>query len=79
MDWFTKGRGVMLFWPVSSQRILPPFNLFYGVRHSEGLFTHHHMITLATESLTLLPLLAAVWIWASRWKPHNMIQNEKNK
>ena len=62
MDAFTHGRGVMLFWPISQTRFQPPFVIFYGLRHSEGWFSYHHLITLATESITMLPLLALGWL-----------------
>ena len=62
MDCFTHGRGVMLVWPISSQRYAPPGLLFYGLRYSKGWFSHHHLITFITESLTMLPVLALVWL-----------------
>lgn len=49
MDFFTVGRGVMVFWPISSERIQPPFHLFYGLRWSDGIFSERHLITLVTE------------------------------
>lgn len=57
MDFFTVGRGVMLFWPFSSERFFPPFMLFYGMRRSEGLVSFHHIITLLTETLFVIFLL----------------------
>jgi membrane-bound metal-dependent hydrolase YbcI (DUF457 family) len=61
MDWLTWGRGVMLFWPLSSHRFSPPVHLFYGLRHSEGLLSRQHGITFATESFTMIPLLLTGW------------------
>lgn len=60
MDWMTRGRGVMLFWPFTSERYSSPVLLFYGVRWSEGLFSVRHGITLLNELLfvVLLILLA---------------------
>ena len=49
MDFFTVGRGVMVFWPISGERIQPPFHLFYGLRWSDGIFSERHLITLASE------------------------------
>jgi len=69
MDAMTWGRGVMLLWPLSTTRWQPPLYLFYGLRHSEGLFSFRHAITLVTESLTMLPLLCAVWLLARRDRP----------
>jgi membrane-bound metal-dependent hydrolase YbcI (DUF457 family) len=50
-DYFTYGRGVMLFWPLSLRRYVSPFSLFYGVRWSQGLFSLNHLWTLATEAV----------------------------
>jgi membrane-bound metal-dependent hydrolase YbcI (DUF457 family) len=52
-DFFTQGRGVMLFWPLSEERYSSPISLFYGVRWSEGLFTIKHLWTLASELITV--------------------------
>ncbi len=71
MDLFTYGRGLKLFWPITNQRFHPPFLLFYGVRHSEGWFSYHHWITIATESLTMLPLLAVAWLFARQRRTCN--------
>ena len=49
MDYFTIGRGVMLAWPLSSERFAPPFHLFYGLRWSHGLISELHWITLLSE------------------------------
>ena len=49
MDLFTVGRGVMLVWPLSSERIEPAVKLFYGLRWSEGVVSAHHLWTLVTE------------------------------
>lgn len=60
MDLFTLGRGVMLAWPLSAERIKPFVNLFYGVRWSEGLISSKHLWTLGTE-LGLVGLLTLVF------------------
>ena len=49
MDFFTIGRGVMLVWPFSPDRLEPPVHLFYGLRWSEGLASPRHLVTLMTE------------------------------
>lgn len=50
MDYFTTGeRGVMLFWPLSSDRFVSPFKIFYGVRWSEGLLHPAHLLTVGSE------------------------------
>lgn len=55
MDYFTfGGRGVMLFWPLSSGRYEAPVKLFYGVRWSEGLLNAVHINTFVTEMFFVL-------------------------
>jgi len=49
LDFFTIGRGVMLFWPFSHQRYSSPILLFFGLHYSDGLFSVRHLWTLATE------------------------------
>ncbi len=49
MDFFTRGRGVMLFWPLTSQRFEPPLELFHGLRWSQGFPEAFEQLTLATE------------------------------
>jgi membrane-bound metal-dependent hydrolase YbcI (DUF457 family) len=54
-DFFTyDSRGVMLFWPLSTERYASPINLFYGVRWGDGWISVRHLWTLATESLFAL-------------------------
>ena len=64
LDFFTiGGRGVMMLWPLSSQRFDSPIKFFYGVRWSEGIFSLEHLRTLASELvLVLLVGLALVII-----------------
>lgn len=56
MDFFTVGRGVMLFWPLSAERLASPVPLFYGLRWSADLWSLHHVITAVTEVLFILSL-----------------------
>lgn len=49
MDFFTMGRGLMLLWPISSQRVTPPIHLFFGLRWSHGVVSSLHFVTLFTE------------------------------
>jgi membrane-bound metal-dependent hydrolase YbcI (DUF457 family) len=49
MDYFTVGRGVLLFWPISSERYQPAFKLFYGLHRSDGWFSIRHLWTLLSE------------------------------
>lgn len=49
MDLFTRGRGVLLLWPLAPERVPPPVEFFYGVRWSHGLVSTSHLWTIATE------------------------------
>jgi inner membrane protein len=49
MDFFTIGRGVMLFWPFSYVRYSSPVLVFYGLHWSDGVFSLRHLWTLFTE------------------------------
>lgn len=57
LDAFTTGRGVAMFWPITSERISFPMTMFYGVRHSEPLAWQHHLVTLVTE----VPFVLLMW------------------
>lgn len=58
MDYFTIGRGVMLFWPFSTERFEPAVKLFYGLHRSAGWISIQHLWTLLTEiAFTLIVLL----------------------
>jgi len=48
-DFFTIGRGVLLFWPLTSDRFQSPVKLFYGLRWSDGLISLSHVWTLLSE------------------------------
>jgi len=49
-DFFTMGqRGIMLLWPLTSERFDSPVKLFYGVRWSESLLSVVHLHTLLNE------------------------------
>lgn len=62
LDMFTRGGGVMLFWPLWNERIASPLTLFYGAHHSQPFAFHLHAITLSTELL----FVGAVWLLARR-------------
>jgi inner membrane protein len=62
MDFFTVGRGLMLFWPFSLERHQPPFMLFYGLHRSDGWVSIRHLWTFLTESA-----FAFVVVFLSRW------------
>jgi inner membrane protein len=49
LDFFTVGRGVMLFWPLTSARFQSPVKLFLGLHWSDGLVSFRHVWTLLSE------------------------------
>jgi inner membrane protein len=57
MDFMTIGRGVMLFWPLSSSRFSSPVKLFTGLHWSAGLWSTRHLETVLTEGLLILSAL----------------------
>lgn len=65
MDFFTVGRGVMAFWPLTAQRFSSPLPLFYGLRWSDGWFSQRHLWTVLTE----VPFAVAIAFAACRLWP----------
>ena len=59
-DFVTMGRGTMVLWPVSDERISPPLHIFYGLRRSEGIVSSLHFITLVNELLFVAALLGVL-------------------
>ena len=57
-----EGRGVMLFWPFSTERYLSPVCFFFGVRWSTTPWTLDHLVT--TIASELLFALLAFWLSA---------------
>jgi inner membrane protein len=49
MDYFTVGRGVSAFWPLSFERFVSPVPVFYGLHWSDGWSSMRHLLTLVTE------------------------------
>lgn len=67
LDYFTYGgRGVMLFWPITVERFIPPILLFHGVRWSAGIYTTEHLLTVASESLIVLVIFLGIWFFEGR-------------
>lgn len=78
LDFFTMGeRGVMLFWPLTSERFSSPLKLFYGVRWSEGLFSQVHLHTLVNE-IVFLALVGLVLLFIER-KKLNAVKNNADR
>ena len=65
MDFFTAGRGVMLFWPLTSHRFISPLLLFYGLQWGEGIVSAQHIWTVLTEApfAALFVLLPRTRLW----------------
>lgn len=68
MDVLVRGRGVLLFWPFSDQRVASPIPLFYGVERSYGFWTAHHLITLANEAV-FIAIVVALYLRFRRTGP----------
>jgi membrane-bound metal-dependent hydrolase YbcI (DUF457 family) len=63
LDFFTHGgRGVMLFWPLSTMRFDAPVDLFYGVRWSDGWISVNHLWTIVSEVGFVLLILLVFWL-----------------
>lgn len=65
MDFFTIGRGVMLFWPFSYERYSSPIMMFYGLHWSDGIISIRHLWTFFTEMI-FLTLVYAIFRFIPR-------------
>jgi inner membrane protein len=72
MDFFTVGRGTMLFWPLTSSRFESPIKLFYGLHWSQGWFSIKHIWTLVSELFFLSFIYASYRIFSMK-KIHSRI------
>ncbi|WP_051822462.1 metal-dependent hydrolase [Desulfonatronum thiodismutans] len=70
MDAATLGPGVKLLWPFMDERFSTPIMIFYGVRHSEGLFSAHHLITIGSELAMIVGFLLLARIV---FRPHRHV------
>ena len=68
MDFFTHGRGIMAFWPITGDRFISPVLLFYGLHWSAGWLNPCHLLTVVSE---VIPASIAIGIThvALRGKP----------
>jgi len=66
LDFFTNGRGVMLLWPWSTERLSSPVSLFYGAHWSQGWLSYRHLVTLITEGLFVSVCAVAVHLVLKR-------------
>jgi membrane-bound metal-dependent hydrolase YbcI (DUF457 family) len=64
VDYVTRGRGVMLWWPFIPERFSSPILLFRGVSWSKGLHTNDHWWTLANDAVFALVVIALAEIIA---------------
>ena len=67
MDFFTHGRGIMLFWPLKEERYEPAVKLFYGLRYSQGWLSIDHVWMLFNE-LTFAGILFLILYLSPRVK-----------
>lgn len=72
------GRGVMLFWPISTVRYIPPVKIFYGVQWSDGLFSLAHIWTLVSETAFVLLLVLVLHFVDRKVIEQNQRQDELN-
>ncbi len=67
LDYFTVGRGLMLFWPLTDARYQAPIKLFTGVHWAHAWRHPGHLWTLANE-LLFIGALALGWRLWRRWR-----------
>lgn len=63
LDALTWGRGVMLLWPWTTERIASPVLLFVGVHRSQPYAWMLHAATIANEAV----FVGLVWVVSRRW------------
>ncbi len=66
IDWATRGRGVMLCWPLTEARFSSPWILFPGVDWSQGLWAADHLRTLSFDAAAAALLIGGVLLWSAR-------------
>lgn len=64
VDYATRGRGVMLFWPFLNERLSSPLILFGGVSWSKGLATTDHLWTALNDGIYGIIVIALAELWA---------------
>ncbi len=75
LDMFTFGRGVLLLWPFSDERISSPVTLFLGVRHSVNAPWVVHAFAILGEAAFAL----MIWfIAATIYKPTSVRRDESD-
>lgn len=78
MDALTAERGVMMLWPLTSDRFAPPIKLFYGLQWGLGWFSLWHLWTIFTESLFVIVVVGAVNYFEKRRNKVNTILSQEN-
>lgn len=64
VDYATRGRGVMLFWPFLNERLSSPILLFSGVSWSKGFATTDHLWTLLNDAIYGAIAIGLAELWA---------------
>lgn len=76
MDVLTAERGVMMFWPLSQNRVVSPIRIFYGLQWGLGWFSIWHLWTLFTESLFVIVVIGTVNYFEKRRNRVNTILSQ---
>lgn len=76
MDVLTAERGVMIFWPLSQDRVVSPIRIFYGLQWGFGWFSIWHVWTFLTESLFVIVVIGAVNYFEKR---RNRVRTKANQ
>jgi membrane-bound metal-dependent hydrolase YbcI (DUF457 family) len=71
----TPPRGIMAFWPLSSEYILSPLQVFEAISRQYWLdgFVRHNTVAVLREVMLLAPALVVVWWW--RQRPRGQVLN----
>lgn len=75
MDYCTVGRGVMVLWPLTSERLTAPVSLFYGVHWSDGWLSWHHLATVVTELATVALVGVAAHFALTHLRRHSPVDD----
>ncbi len=62
LDFFTIGRGVMVFWPFTPRRFESPVKFFYGLHWADKLNSIHHLWTFLNEAAFTCVMLGIIWV-----------------
>ncbi len=79
LDLLTKGgRGMPIFWPLSSMLVRSPVVIFPPVHHSKGLFYSGHLTFILFESVYALALLWLTHRGLTYWQRRRLTRLESH-